>query len=63
MMYFLDHFSSTAYTGPGRVFIAILNKVNAFFWTGIYFLSRSGLSNTINDYERLKICVVCVGNF
>ena len=27
------------------------------------FRFRFGLSNAINDYQRFKICVVCVGNF
>ena len=29
----------------------------------IYFELRFGLENAINDYLRLKIYVVCVGNF
>ena len=30
----------------------------------IYFFKlRFGLANAIDDYLRLKICVVCVGNF
>ena len=28
-----------------------------------YFRLRYGLANAINDYKRLKIRVVCVGNF
>ena len=29
----------------------------------IYFLLRFGLVNAINDYLRLKIRIVCVGNY
>ena len=29
----------------------------------IYFWLRFGLANAINDYQRLKIRVVCAGNF
>ena len=37
-------------------------------WVGnlfinIYFGLRFGSANAINDYLRLKICVVCIGNF
>ena len=40
---------------------SIINK--GLLCSNIYFLIRFSLANTINNYLRLTIGVVCVGNF
>ena len=44
--------------------ICDISKENVkYVWNNIYFRLRFGLANAINNYQRLKILVVCVANF
>ena len=49
-----------------KVHVLVLNisKIKEkMFHLNIYFLLRFGLANAINDYQKLKIRLVCVENF